>query len=174
MRPRLLAALALLSALAWASATSYRALSLDEMLAQTDLAFYGEVESTAVEAKDGEPWTLVTFAVREALLGLDEGAETVTLAFYGGTLESGESVRVSLMPEFEAGEVVLVLAYRAGYYSPIVGFRQGLWRETERGLTDEAGRVLSLSEVGALAPDGQGGATDALLAALRAALEARP
>lgn len=174
MRPRLITALALLSTLAWASATSYRALSLDEMLAQAELAFYGEVESTAVEARDGEPWTLVTFTVREAVLGLDEGAETVTLAFYGGTLASGERVQVSLMPQFEVGEAVLVLAYAADYYSPIVGFRQGLWRETARGLTDEAGRVLSLSEAGGLELGGAGGATEALLSALRAALEARP
>ncbi len=170
---RFLLTLFLLS-LGWAAATTYRVLTLDEMLAQTQIAFYGEVVEVTPEAREGEPWTLVEYRVLEPLSGLTAEDETVTLAYYGGTLPSGESLTVSLMPRFEALERVLVLAYDADYYSPIVGFRQGLWRETPLGLRDETGRLLSLNEDGELALEGEGGDAEALLEAIRTRLEEQP
>ena len=155
-------------------ATSYRALELGEMLAQTELAFYGEVRELSVEERSGEPWTMVTFEVRQPLFGLGADDSSLSLAFYGGELPNGVSLSVSLMPQFEVGETVLVLAYQGELYSPIVGFRQGLWRETALGLRDETGRLLSLSEEGELLLDGEGGATEALLEALRSQLEDQP
>ena len=157
-----------------AFATTYRALSLETMLSQADLGFYGEVTGVSVEDRSGEPWTVVTFQVLENLKGSDltEGAEDgLSLTFLGGTLPSGESLSVSLMPQFSVGEQVVVLAYERELYSPIVGFRQGLWRDTELGLRDETGRLLSLNEDDELTLDGEGGATEVLLERLKTALE---
>ncbi len=162
-----------------AFATTYKALTLDELLAKTELGFYGSVGEVAVEERGGDPWTLVTFEVLTALVGVTPPEDTrqplrVTLAFYGGTLPSGESLLVSLMPQFSVGETVLVLAYAGEHYSPVVGFRQGLWRDTTLGLRDEDGRLLSLNEDGELVADGEGAATEALLSRLAEVLEARP
>lgn len=161
-------------------ATTYRALSLEEMTQRAELAFYGTVTDIQVEEREGEPWTVVTFAVSEALIELvtEEGdtapAESVELAFYGGTLPSGQTLNVEGMPRFQPGDEVIVLAYKAPYYSPIVGFSQGLWTLTERGFVDPQGRLLSLDEAGALQRDGAGAGTEALLAALGELLEGTP
>jgi hypothetical protein len=161
----------LVSGLAWA--TTYRTLTLDEMLAQTDVAFYGQVSEVVTELRDGDPWTLVTFDVLRPLAGLGEDAASLQLAFFGGVTEEGAAVSVSLMPSFAPGELVVVLAYDAPYYSPIVGFRQGLWRRGAAGWQDETGRPLGLAD-GALEPGGLEGDAEAVLDALAAALEARP
>lgn len=168
----------LVSLLGGTFATTYEALTLDEILAKTEIGFYGQVSEVSVEERDGDPWTLVTFEILEALIGVTPPEDSnqplaVTLAFYGGTLPSGESLLVSLMPQFSVGETVLVLAYNEELYSPIVGFRQGLWRSTTLGLRDESGRLLSLGEAGTVALDGVGADTDALLNELRDLLEAR-
>ena len=170
---------ALISLLGGVHATTYKALTLDDMVAKTELGFYGSVSEVTVEERGGDPWTLVTFEVLTALVGVTAPENTgqpltVTLAFYGGTLPSGESLLVSLMPQFSVGETALVLAYADEHYSPIVGFRQGLWRNTTLGLRDEAGRLLSLNDDGDLVPDGDGGDTETLLTKLAELLEARP
>ena len=163
----------LLSALCpFAFATTYRTLTLEEMIAQTDIAFLGTVSSLETVDRDGEPWTRVTFTVTEPLLGT-EADETVTLTFYGGTLSNGVSVSVSLMPQFQEQEEVLILAYNDEFYSPIVGFRQGLWRNATLGLRDEIGRALTLNDDGTLSLGGEGGSTADILRTLREALENR-
>jgi hypothetical protein len=91
--------------------------------------------------------------------------EELSLSFYGG-----EPVVVTGMPHFAPGEVVFVLAYNAPYYSPIVGFNQGLWRLGPRGFEDERGRLLSLGEAGELVLEGEGAADEEILTALRQAL----
>ena len=170
----LLVGLALLGSVAFA--TTYKALTLDEMVEATELGFYGEVTSIAVEERDGDPWTVVTFDIIRALEGVDaddDSEEDVSFAFYGGTLLTGESLLVSLMPQFSEGDRVLMLAYEDELYSPVVGFRQGLWRETTLGLRDETGRLLSFDEDDALALEGEGGGTEALLDALEERLDER-
>ena len=157
--------------LALGHATTYLELSLDDLINQTELAFYGEVTAVEVVGRSGEPWTQVSFQVTEALLGLDAETESVTLEFYGGEL-NGRSLRVNLMPSFSVGEAVLVLAYNsAELYSPVVGFRQGLWRDTGLGLVDAINRTLSLDAEGELSLDGAGGGLDDILAALQVRLE---
>ena len=160
---------ALLSSLA--VATTYRDLTLDELFAQSEIAFYGEVSSLSVSERDGDPWTDVTFSVEQTYLGVAEGAETLELSFYGGTLPSGRSLIVNLTPQFQIGDRVLIFAYEGELYSPIVGFRQGLWSERNLGLVDETNRSLSLEE-GELILDGPGAGLDDLLAAVRARFEA--
>ncbi len=175
---RLSLLLAILS-LSWALGTTFTALTLEQLTQQAGLAVFGVVENVAVEARDGEPWTVVSISVTRPLAG--ELAESLSLAFYGGTLETGLSISVVGMPSFAIGDEVLLLAYMAvaiaspdaPYYSPIVGFNQGLWRLTELGFVDVQERLLSLDEAGALVLDGQGGDTEAILTALSKLLETR-
>ena len=152
-----------------AYATTYATLTLDELVTRAETAFYGSVSEVTTEERDGDPYTLVTFDVTRGLTG--ELGETLELAFLGGDLSNGDSLVVTGMPEFELGDEVIVFAYDAPYYSPIVGFSQGLWRLSEEGFRDEAGRVLSLDEAGELVRDGAGAGTDALLDALAARFE---
>ncbi len=147
--------------LAWAS--TYAELDLATMLERSDLAFYGTVRDVSVEARQDEIWTVVVFDVQEVMKG--EVGEELSLSFYGG-----EAIVVSGMPRFTAGEVVFTLAYSAPYYSPIVGFNQGLWRLGVRGFEDLRGRLLSLDEAGELSLTGEGGSDEEILAALRRAL----
>jgi hypothetical protein len=172
LRPYLMILLLFLFPLSCAFATTYKTLTLDEMIAQTDIAFLGEVSSTETIDRNGEPWTRVTFRVIEPLLATEKDAN-VTLTFYGGTLSNGVSVTVNLMPQFTQGEEVLILAYNDELYSPIVGFRQGLWRNQTLGLRDEIGRALTLNEDGTLSLGGTGGSTADILLTLREALEGR-
>ena len=163
----------------FASATTYRELSLEQLVSRAELGFFGRVSEMSVEVRGGEPYTQVTFSISRALTG-DFGAniggategDTVTLAFYGGTLPNGRSVSVEGMPEFSRGDEVLILAYDAPYYSPIVGFSQGLWRATPDGFRDLDGRLLSLSDTGRLLRDGEGSEQTAVLDELEARLGA--
>lgn len=182
-----------------AMATTYLELSLDEMFDKADIAFFGEVTASESEARDGEPWTLITFQVARDLIG-DLEAEEITLAFYGGSAD-GVTVNVTDMPQFRRGEQVLILAYDAEYYSPIVGFVQGLWRLEAQGFTDARGRVLTLElppedpettdpettdaettdaettdqdVLPTLLPDGEGSDSESVLAAFERALAGRP
>lgn len=136
-----------------ATATSYLSLSLDEMFSRAEIAFVGTVRGSSVEPRDDLPWTVVEFEVERWLTGDADRSELLSLAFLGGDLPSGE-LRVGLMPVFEVGERVLVLAYQEEYYSPLVGFNQGLWRIGDQALIDERGRRLSLDEQGQLISDG--------------------
>ena len=159
----------LLTGVTCAFATTYAELTLDELFTRAETAFYGEVSEVNVEEREGEPYTVVTFDVTRALAG--EPGETTTLAFLGGTLDDGRSLVVTEMPQFDLGDEIIVFAYDTPYYSPIVGFAQGLWRLTEEGFRDEAGRVLSLNEAGEVTRDGAGAGTDALLDALATRFE---
>lgn len=166
----LLAALLALATFGGALATTYRELSLDELVDRAELGFFGAVSEISVEAREGEPYTQVTFSVTRSLTG--ELEDTVTLSFYGGTLPNGRTVEVEGMPTFARGDEVVVLAYDAPYYSPIVGFSQGLWRATPEGFRDGTGRLLSLNDAGRLVRDGTGAERAAVLDALGARLEA--
>jgi hypothetical protein len=154
-------------------ATTFETLTLDAMVSEAQLAFFGEVTEVQVEARDGDPWTLVTFTILTPLSGLDDD-ETVTLAFYGGTLPDGTSVSVNQMPNFTSGERVLILAYDEDYYSAVVGFNQGLWRELALGLTNERGQILSLDDEGNLLEDGAGASTQDILAQLSERFGSQP
>lgn len=161
-----------------ALATTYRHMTLDELTEAAELAFHGVVEAIRVTMEDGDPWTHVTFRLEELLLEPDgDGDEedstvpadgTVTLAFLGGET-GGTRLSVALMPEFAEGDEVLVLAYTGRYYSPVTGFRQGLWR------LDDTGRWLSETGSEFPLPDGaaDGAGPEEAVAELRRRLEAR-
>lgn len=177
-----------------AGATTYRELDLDSLLQKAQIAFYGEVREVSVEDRDGEPWTRVRFEVRDDLFAedaLDEVGDGAAgdgsrdngeegegssreLLFYGGELP-GLTLNVTGMPQFSPGDEVIILAYDADYYSPIVGFNQGLWRLGASGFRDPQGRILSLGPDSVLVRDGAGAGTADLVRALQQALEeARP
>ena len=162
--------------LSFASATTYRELSLDQLLGRAELGFFGEVSQLTVREQAGEPYTQVTFDVSQMLTGEPTNAvdNTVTLSFYGGTLPSGQGVKVEGMPTFNRGDKVLLLAYNAPYYSPVVGFSQGLWRATPDGFRDLNGRLLSLNDAGNLLRDGTGSDQTAVLAAFATRLGLAP
>lgn len=172
LKVTILAALLLLVTVGAAGATTYRELSLTEMLDAAQIAFLGVVAGMDVEIRDGEPWTLVEFEVERMLAGDEE--PSITLAFLGGDPPGAEALRVNLMPEFQPGETVLLLAYDEEYYSPVVGFNQGLWRLEEGEFRDDRGRRLGLDEEEDLLLDGTDGDRDFLLEVLADELEDRP
>lgn len=161
----------LLILISFSSATSFQELSLEDMLERSQIAFFGKVSSIEIIEKQSEPWTKVSFEILNPFFGLDDKTET-SLLFFGGSLNN-KTTTVSLMPQFNLGENVLVLAYKNDYYSPIVGFRQGLWREQTLGLIDETNRTLSLNEDSELVLDGDGASTTDIIAALKKAFEAK-
>jgi len=168
MRTALRAALAavLLSAGVPAAATAYRLLSVEELAAAADIAFHGTVTGVSVSLRDGDPWTAVTFAVDELLLdpGDDDGqgadGRELTLEFLGGE-SGGVRLDVALMPEFTEGEEVLLLAYEGRHYSPVAGFRQGLWRLSEGGRwLSETGEEFPLADDEDSNPDPEAAVTE--------------
>ncbi len=155
-----------------ASATTYLHMTPQAMLAKASLVFVGTVAEVRVTNDVGTPWTHVRFNVDTALAGVPVGADgkarqPVELAFLGGTVPGGPALTVSGMPQFESGEKVLVFAYDQTYASPIVGFRQGLWRITPAGLRDEDGQFLSVSDTGKLVAGGSGAPLDSIVQAIR-------
>lgn len=158
--------LALLPALP-ALATVYRQLALEEILAAAEVAFVGTVASLSVVIQDDVPWTVVEFDVEQDLTDDAGKGGEVRLSFLGGDPAGAPALFVSLMPRFEVGERVVLLAYDEEYYSPIVGFNQGLWRLQGNALVDELGRRLSLDQGGGLQADGDGAEAPRLIEALR-------
>ena len=156
-------------------ATTWTELTIDEMVARTDLGFAGEVEAVRVEMREGDPWTVVSFRIDTPLVGLDAEPDRIDLPFWGGTAADGSTLSVAGMPSFDVGERVLLLAYDdAGLASPVVGFAQGVWRLEGATWTDLRGRRLTLDPEGGLIADGEGSLADEATEALRTALEARP
>jgi len=160
-----------------AGATTYLQLTPQAMLSKASLVFVGAVAEIRVTNDGGTPWTHVSFTVDTPLEGVPVDAhgkatKPVELAFLGGTVPGGPSLTVSGMPRFETGEKVLVFAYDQAYASPIVGFRQGLWRITPAGLRDGDGNLLSVSDSGTLTTGGSGAPLDTVVQAIRDALKA--
>ncbi len=161
----------LLIIISFSSATSFQELSLEDMLERSQIAFFGKVSAIETIEKQAEPWTKVSFEILKPFLGVDDKTE-ISLLFYGGNINNKNTL-VSLMPQFSLDENILILAYKNEYYSPIVGFRQGLWREQALGLIDEANRTLSLDKDSKLILDGEGASTTDLLSAFEKAFEAK-
>lgn len=178
MRPRALAmALALLlAAPPPAAATTYVALSPQEVMALADAVFTATVADVTARVDGDDVWTVVTLSVEEWLTddpesGADEAPRSeVVLELLGGEAE-GRRLIVSGSPTWRPGEAVLVAAHAdAGLASPLVGFRQGLWRSQDGGLVDEDGRFLGLDAGGALARTDRPEAPTAVVDAVRATL----
>lgn len=160
-----------------ALATTFVERTLDELIEAAELAFHATVSSVTAVLQDGEPWTEVTFELHELLLDPEADpvdSSSVTLRFLGGSA-GGSQLSVALMPEFEPGDEVLLLAYTDPYYSPVVGFNQGLWYLDPAGSwLDVRGQRLGLSDEGSLLPDTETAtAAAAVTEELRSRLELR-
>lgn len=168
---RALLSLALTALISTGFATTYLQLSPQAMLAKAGLVFVGTVTDVRVANQGGQPWTQVRFRVDTPLEGIPvdgqgRAKQPVELSFLGGTVPGGPALTVSGMPRFSVGEKVLLFAYDQKYASPIVGFRQGLWRVTPAGLKGEDGTLLSVSPKGELVRGGSGASLDAVVNAI--------
>ncbi len=156
-------------------ATTYTLLSLEEMAAQADLAFRGTVRSSEAVLQDGDPWSRVVFEVTEVLRAADPPLVQdglLTLEFLGGTAD-GIQLSVALMPQFTPGQEVILLVYDEPYFSPVVGFNQGLWSLADSGVwLGEDGVALALDDAGELQPGAADTDSERVLTALRQLLEA--
>jgi len=159
--------LCLVVSLSTALPSTFKELSLEEMIEKAELAFYGVVIATEAIERNNEPWTKVSFELLEPFKGLSEDDVSLELLFYGGSPLDDPALLVSLMPQFETGQTVVIFAYQDTYYSPIVGFRQGLWREQDAAFVSEAGERLSLGEENRLLLEGVGASPTDILQVLR-------
>ena len=170
---RAVSIVAMFGVLSLVGATTYLAMTLDEIVAAAEIAVYGEVDSTTVVERDQRPWTRVVITVQRDLAPADGELDELELWFLGASLPGGPSLVVAGMPRVEPGERLLVLAYDDDVASPIVGFVQGLWRVVDDRLVAEDGRRLGF-DGDALALDGDPAPVNQLLDALEERLEARP
>jgi len=155
-------------------ATTYRSLTVDEIIQRTDIAFHATVTEVVVEIREDdsgqiepELWTKVSFKILEALKG--DVVDTHSLYFYGGSSEE-KTLQVEAMPVFRVSDELLVFAYDAPYYSPLVGFSQGLFRLDEGTWQNESGMWLMVDEGGFRLADEAFEDSDAVVSLLREVL----
>src|SRR5688572_4111225 len=112
-----------------AGATSYRSLTLNELIMQADVIFVGEVVDVRPFVWPTRDATLVgtrvTFRVWDPIFGTTSVLEAFD--FLGGELD-GVAVTVAGMPKFAKGDRRVVFASRKPSINPIIGFTQGLLR----------------------------------------------
>lgn len=158
-----------------AGATTFVELTVPELLEQAEKALHGVVEDVRSEQRGTEPWTVVQFRVQQDFLADEDELVTgpVELAFLGGTRLDGSTLAVELIPLFAVGDEVLLLAYDAGYYSPIVGFNQGVWWLEEQTWRDYQAAPLGIDEETGELTVSASGSTAEVVAALAAVLGAR-
>jgi hypothetical protein len=127
-------------------ATSYEAVTFNELITQSDVIFIGNVADVrpfSMQTREGPiVKTRVTFRVSDPLLGTTSAVEVFD--FLGGEAD-GMGMAIAGMPKFAVGDQRVVFARRDGSINPIVGFRQGLLQVSR----DAAGtdRVMTLEGV---------------------------
>lgn len=125
----------------------YPVMRLDQIRAKADLIFIGQVDDQQVRWWNGEKmqFTDVTFTGVEVLYaapGVQTPADgTIRLTFAGGN-----QIRVCCVPQFTAGDRLLIAAHYDGktYASAVVGGTQGAFR-IERDAVTGAEHVLTFS-----------------------------
>ncbi len=136
-------------------ATSYPPVTFNDLVAQADVIFVGEVVDArpfAVETRQGTVIkTRVIFRVSDPVFGTTGAVEVFD--FLGGEL-GGLGMKVAEMPQFAIGDRRVVFAHRAPSINPIVGFTQGLLQVTR----DSSGvdRVRTLDGAPLAAPESIG------------------
>jgi hypothetical protein len=146
-----------------ARATTFVALTFQQLIAQADVIFIGDVVDVRPYTQRTRTGTLVktrvTFRVDDALYGTNSLVEVFD--FLGGQAD-GIGMAVEGMPKFAVGDRRVVFARRGASINPIVGFTQGLLRvgrdtsgverlseSTAITLTDLRSRIVSaLTESG--------------------------
>ncbi len=115
-------------------ATSYEAVTFNELVAKADVIFVGDVLDVRPFTVSTPGGTLiktrVTFLVRDALWGTTSSMES--FEFLGGRVGK-LGMQVSDMPTFSPGDRRVVFAKRERSINPIVGFSQGLMRVARDG-----------------------------------------
>jgi len=111
------------------AATSYEAVTFNDLVERADVIFVGQVVDVRPYPLQvrGETVlkTRVTFSVADPLWGTSSLVEV--LDFIGGEW-NGVGMRVADMPTFAVGDRRVVFARRDRSINPIVGFTQGLLR----------------------------------------------
>jgi hypothetical protein len=105
-------------------ATTVRHLSFDDLVAKAEVIVTGQViDSRTYRTGDGKLiLTSYTVQVGENIKG--KAPATLTVTTVGGKL--GNTVlRVSGMPQFQAGENAVLFLERSGAYTTVVGLNQG-------------------------------------------------
>ncbi len=127
-----------------ASATSYPAVSFDDLVTRADVIFIGEVVDVRpfpVETREGTiVKTRVVFRVADPLWGTSSAVETFD--FFGGEW-NGVAMGITGIPTFAVGDRRVVFARRTRSINPIVGFTQGLMQISRD--TDGVDRVMTVA-----------------------------
>ena len=110
-----------------ASATTYEAVTFNELVTRADVIFVGEVTDVRPFPLDTPDGTIiktrVIFRVTDPIWGTTNILEV--LDFFGGEF-GGIGMKIAGMPEFTIGDRRVVFASRERSINPIVGFTQGL------------------------------------------------
>jgi hypothetical protein len=123
----LLVGLSCLAALFSVEATTVIPPSFDELVAQADVIFQGQVTNVQSqwvgEGAQRHIVSYITFKVEEALKG-DPG-QTYTMRMLGGTVD-GETMGVSDAPKFKVGDDdILFVQNNGSQFIPLVGIMHG-------------------------------------------------
>ena len=111
----------------WASATTILGMDIDEVVADAEFVFEGEVinSETRQDTNSGIISTYVTFQINDILKG-DYTGDSVELKFMGGVF-NGEIVQVSGMriPQLTEQGVYFVESLSRDLINPLIGWSQG-------------------------------------------------
>ncbi|HEY0371630.1 MAG TPA: hypothetical protein VGD79_06490 [Thermoanaerobaculia bacterium] len=135
-------------------ATTVVSMDVAELSDQAELVFTGTaVQTRVVRAQDGDPYTFVTFTVRDVLKGWTMDKQ-IALRFAGGETADGVT-SLEGMPQFEQGETYLLFVHGNGeLLCPVLGWWQGQYRFSRQAgsgkqlLLDSNGVALSGVEKG--------------------------
>ena len=138
-----------------AHATTFLPVTFDDLIAQSDVIFVGEVADVhpfTLQTREGTiVKTRVTFRVTDPLSG--DASIVQVFDFLGGEAD-GVGLRISGMPTFTVGDRRIVFARHDQSINPIVGFTQGLMRVTRD--TSGVERVQTLEGAPIVQPDSIG------------------
>lgn len=110
-----------------AFSSSIKQLDINELLAQSELAFEGQVSeiTTRWNANKTDIFTDITFQVDEVIFG-EYTAQTMTLTFVGGSIGNATmTIEGSAMPSLNESGIYFVSSTTQQLVNPLVGWSQG-------------------------------------------------
>jgi hypothetical protein len=139
-------------------ATSFDPVTERDLVSKASLVFQGIVTRVEYRISDVEgpnverlPHTFVTFRIEKLYKGKSESGRTITLRFQGGPDGQGNTVFVSGIPLFDAGDRdILFVAKNGEAWCPLVGWEQGRFRIVNDEVFSDDGREVLISEKGNL------------------------
>ena len=151
--------LALAGITAAATAQDHGRESLRELVAESQLAFRGEVigiqyanSMPAADAPEGIPHTFVTYRVDQLFHGAVD-SPVITLRFMGGWDPATETfLDVSLAPQFDLGDQDILFVRGNGELgAPLVGNHDGRLRVSGGQVYSDSGREVRIDDLGRIA-----------------------